>query len=118
MTNSKTISVRAFRCDPSTDSGSRFLTYEIPSAEPLSVMVLMRKIHEMDPTFACRTSMCFKGACGGCLVRVDGRRLLGCSTLIEPGATITLEPHDGFRLIRDVVVDFESPLQPQQELPE
>lgn len=117
MTNDGTITVRAFRFDPSAESEPRFSTYEIPSSEAISVMVLMRRIHEMDPTFACRTSMCFKGACGSCLVRVNGEGTLGCSRLVHPGEAITLEPHHGFRLIRDVVVDFARPVSPRQEPP-
>jgi len=115
VSNRGRIIVQAYRFDPSTDSEPRFEIYEIPSAEPISVMVLMRKIHEMDPTFACRTSMCFKGACGSCLARVDGKDVLGCSTLVRPGDTVTLEPHPGFKLIRDVVVDFARPLSSQRE---
>jgi len=76
---------------------------------PVSVMVLMRRLHELDPTRACRTSMCFKGACGGCLVRLNGTDILGCSTLVQPGEEIKLEPHSGYEPIRDLVVDFSRP---------
>lgn len=69
-------------------------------------MILMRLIHEQDASFACRTPMCFKGVCGDCLVRVNGRNVRGCTTLVRPGETVTLEPHSGYELVRDVVVDF------------
>ena len=118
MTSEGTITVRAFRFDPSTDTEPRFAAYEIPVTEPISVMVLMRTIHEMDPTFACRMSMCFKGACGSCLVAVNGEGALGCSTLIRPGDAITLEPHRGYELIRDIVVDFARPSSNRAEAPE
>lgn len=103
------ITVRAYRYDPLLDAEPSFETHKIAVAEPTSVMVLMRRLRTRAPARACRMSMCFKGACGSCLVRVNGKNVLGCSTVVHPGETITLEPHLGFELIRDLVVDFSRP---------
>ena len=103
------ISIRAFRFDPERQTESYFQSYVVESAEPLSVMALLAKIHEMDSSFACRTSTCFKGQCGSCLVRVNGQDVLGCITLVRPGESILLEPHSKYRVIRDVAVDFSQP---------
>lgn len=70
------------------------------ATEPLSVMALMAEIHALDETFACRSSTCFKGQCGSCLVRVNGRDALGCVTMVQPGETVTLEPHSKYRVVR------------------
>jgi succinate dehydrogenase / fumarate reductase iron-sulfur subunit len=102
----KKVVARVFRFDPALDQEPRFEVHDVEVEGPISVMILMRKIHERDSTFACRTSMCLKGVCGSCLVRVDGRDLLGCSTLVHPGDTVTLEPHSGYQHVRDLVVDF------------
>ena len=104
-----TISIQAFRYDPDGQQESYFQSYEVESTEPLSVMALLAKIHEMEASFACRTSTCFKGQCGSCLIRVNGRDVLGCTTLVMPGESVVLEPHSKYRLIRDVVVDFSQP---------
>ena len=104
-----TISIQAFRYDPERQQESYFQLYEVAAAEPLSVMALLAKIHEMDASFACRTSTCFKGQCGSCLIRVNGQDVLGCITLVKPGESVVLEPHSKYRLIRDVVVDFSQP---------
>ena len=101
-----TISIQAFRYDPDRHQESCFQSYEVESTEPLSVMALLAKVHEIDATFACRTSTCFKGQCGSCLVRVNGQDVLGCITLVKPGESVVLEPHSKYRVIRDVVVDF------------
>jgi len=103
------IPIQAFRFDPDQQGKSRFQSYEIVTAEPLSVMALLAKIHEMDASFACRTSTCFKGQCGSCLIRVNGQDVLGCVTLIKPGESVVLEPHSKYRVIRDMVVDFSQP---------
>ena len=105
----KKITARVFRFDPGVDEKPRYQTYEVATEEPLSAMILTHLIHERDPTFACRTPMCFKGVCGSCSVRVNGEDVLGCATLIQPGEEVTLEPHSGYVLIRDLVVDFSRP---------
>ena len=104
--DSESINARAFRYDPTVDAEPRFQTYRVDTEEPISAMILMRLIHEQDPSFACRTPMCFKGVCGSCLVRLNGRNVRGCATLVKPGEEVILEPHSAYELIRDLVVDF------------
>lgn len=104
------ISIQAFRFDPDRPEGRGFQEYIVPTEAPLSVMALLAKIHEMDATFACRTSTCFKGQCGSCLIRVNGKDTLGCVTLVRPGESVRLEPHSKYQVIRDVVVDFSAPV--------
>ena len=103
------ITIQAFRFDPERQGDGWFQSYSVATAEALSVMALLAKIHDMDPSFACRTSTCFKGQCGSCLIRVNGRDVLGCVTLIKPGESVVLEPHSKYRAIRDVIVDFSQP---------
>jgi len=103
------IRVKVLRSGGGNGGAGYFAEYDVPAAAPLSVMALLAKVHDMDGSFACRTSMCFKGHCGSCLVRVNGQDVRGCVTLVQPGETVTVEPHSGFRVIRDLVVDFSAP---------
>lgn len=84
--------------------------YQIESEYPMSVMSLLARLHETDPTLACRTSMCFHGTCGSCLVNVDGRDVKGCTALVNPGETVSLRPHSKYKVLQDLVVDFRQPL--------
>lgn len=106
---SRSIAVRVSRFNPLRDTQAYFEDFTIESTEPLSVMALLAKVHEADPTFVCRTSTCFKGKCGSCLVRINGEDAFGCTTLVGPGEAVTVEPHSKFKVIRDVVVDFAQP---------
>ncbi len=115
MENSPKITVRVFRFDPGADKAGRLEEFAVASAAPLSVMALLAKVRELDATFCCRTSTCFKGRCGSCLVRVNGRDAFGCTTLAHPGETVVIEPHSRYAVIRDVVVDFARPLAPEGE---
>lgn len=101
------IRVHVYRGDGSGGTMQEFL---IPAKEALSVMAILAIVHGRDSSFACRTSMCYKGKCGSCLVRVNGRDVFGCTTLISPGETVVIEPHSKFSLIRDTVVDFSQPV--------
>lgn len=104
------IAVAVFRFEPGKEKSGQFQEFVVASKEPLSVMALLAAVHELDPSFACRTSTCFKGRCGSCLLRVNGRDVFGCMTLVKPGESVRIEPHSGFKRIRDVVVDFSQPI--------
>lgn len=107
---SRSISVTVFRFDPSKANPGHFEKFEIESTEVLSVMKLLSMVHDIDPTFATRTSTCFKGKCGSCLVKVNGQDVFGCTTLVKPGEAVVIEPHSKFKRVRDVVVDFSHPI--------
>src|SRR5690349_17976829 len=104
------IHAKVYRYTPGGEQEGRLEEFAVESEEPLSVMMLLAKIHDLDPGFACRTSTCFRGNCGSCLVRVNGKDVLGCVTMVQPGETVVVEPHSGYRVIRDVVVDFAAPV--------
>ena len=105
------ITIQAFRFDPEQQHECWFQVFKVATIEPLSVMALLAKVHELDDSFACRTSTCFKGQCGSCLIRVNGHDVLGCLTLVRPGEEVVVEPHSKYRVIRDVVVDFSQPVE-------
>lgn len=109
------ITVKVFRYDPAAGEAGRLEEFRVASAAPLSAMALLARVHELDATFCCRTATCFKGKCGSCLVRVNGEDVFGCTTLVRPGETVTVEPHSRFTVIRDVVVDFARPLAAGEE---
>jgi len=104
-----TIRIQVRRFDPEKSSDSWIQPFTVETAEPLSVMALLAKIHEQDESFACRTSICYKGQCGSCLVRVNGKDVLGCVTMVRPGEVVALEPHSQYHVLRDLVVDFSLP---------
>lgn len=109
------ITLKVLRSKTGQENDGFFEEFEVQSAEPLSVMALLAKVHEIEPSFACRTSTCFKGICGSCLIRFNGQDVLGCTTLVQPGETAVVEPHSKYKVVRDVVVDFSQPLPSVKE---
>jgi hypothetical protein len=105
----KTVTARVYRFDPANESEGHLQEFVLETEGPLSVMSLLAMIHDIDPTFACRTSKCYHGTCGSCLVRVNGKDVKGCVSIVNIGDLVTIELHSGYKPLRDIVVDFASP---------
>ncbi|HWR44106.1 succinate dehydrogenase/fumarate reductase iron-sulfur subunit [Sporomusa sp.] len=65
----------------------------------------------LDPTLAF-TAACRAAVCGACAVRVNGQAFLACETPLDGildrfGDTLTIGPIQNFKVIRDLVVDWE-----------
>lgn len=80
--------------------------YELDiTGKPTVLEILMRIKEELDPSLAFR-AMCRASICGTCAVKVNGQHKLACNTRVE-GEEILIEPVDGFKPIRDLVVSHE-----------
>ncbi|MFC1919322.1 succinate dehydrogenase/fumarate reductase iron-sulfur subunit [Chloroflexota bacterium] len=97
------ISAKIFRYIPSIDSEPTYKTYEIPWREYITVLEVLKYIHEcFEPIsfdWGCRIARC--GTCG---VRVNNKPCLACVTLVSPGE-ILIEPLDNLSIVRDLIVD-------------
>jgi succinate dehydrogenase/fumarate reductase-like Fe-S protein len=81
--------------------------YEIETETPMVVNHILRYIQEnIGSTLASRNYFCLSGICGSCFVNVNGKRVRGCLTKVNPGEEVVIEPQDGHPIIRDVVTDF------------
>jgi succinate dehydrogenase/fumarate reductase iron-sulfur protein len=76
-----------------SDDGRRHLgEYLVPEAEGMSVLNALEYVCEhLDSTIAYRSS-CRRGVCGGCAMKINGKRRLACETLIQDGMEI--DPFD------------------------
>jgi len=94
---------KVFRYNPSVDAEPYYETYEIPWTRFLTVLEVIRYIHEnfkpISHDWSCRGS-----ACGMCAVTVDGMPSLACVTAV-PAGDVLIEPLAGFRVIKDFIVD-------------
>ncbi len=97
------IRAKVFRYNPIVDPEPYYKTYEVPYREQMSVLELLRYIHEeMEPIsfdYCCRASVC-----GMCTLMVDAKPAMACVTLV-PAGDILIEPLEGFPVIRDLIVD-------------
>lgn len=88
--------------DRGTGRESRPVTYEVPIEKGQSVLGVLDYIYErFDPGLTFYSS-CRIGLCTGCLVRVNGKPVLACTTIAQDDMLI--EPHDIKRRARDLVV--------------
>ncbi len=86
--------------------GLDFQSYDINVDKSITVLELLHRIKEIDPTLSYR-HMCRAGICGTCAVKVNGKNLLACKTRLSSfeDDTFTIEPLDNMAVVKDLVVE-------------
>ena len=113
--NGESIRIEVFRWDPTcANERPHFEKYEIPLSPHLTVLGALQYIHQhIDGTLVFNYS-CEKQRCGSCALKIDEKISLGCSTPAHDGQRIS--PLPGFKVERDLVVDWEPYEQKMLEL--
>ena len=103
-----TLTLRILRYNPETDEVPYYREYAVevePTDRVLDVLNTVKWYQDGAVTY--RRS-CAHGICGSDAMRINGVNRLACKVLVrDVGATVTLEPLMGFRVIKDLVVDME-----------
>ncbi|MEM1627213.1 MAG: succinate dehydrogenase/fumarate reductase iron-sulfur subunit [Sulfolobaceae archaeon] len=97
----------------SPEKGEWWQEYKLTLDKYASVLEGLRKIKtSIDPSLAYRAS-CRMAICGSCGMRINGEPRLACKTNVKEiitqfgSNTITIEPMDYFKVIKDLVVDWD-----------
>lgn len=105
-----TVTVRIKRYDGEKEW---YQEYQLPYEKGKTLLWALTKIREeMDPTLTF-TAACRHAICGSCAVRVNGNAFLACKTSLDHVLKtfntdrLTFEPLNNFKVIRDLVVDWE-----------
>ncbi len=73
----------------------------------------VRYVYEtLDETLFFRNYHCKRGLCQICLLRINGKTERGCYAMLKKGQTYLVEPPERYPLIRDLGVDFGTPVKP------
>ncbi len=99
--------VRIFRFDPEKGNTPQYKIYTSLYLG-LTVLQVLHLIYEnQDPSLAFRYGCDGNGParCGGCALEVNEVPVLSCQKLAEK--EMVIKPHSKFKLIKDLVVDFE-----------
>jgi succinate dehydrogenase/fumarate reductase-like Fe-S protein len=108
------IQISLRRENPPHGKSPYFQNYEIPAGRDMTVLEVLRDIYlRHDPTLAFRHYRCGRRLCRSCEVKVDGKIVRGCATLLHPGKAYRLEPANTAALIRDLVFDFDAAFPPK-----
>jgi succinate dehydrogenase/fumarate reductase iron-sulfur protein len=113
----KTVILKLFRFDPSTDSAPTYKSYELPYGDDTTVLDLLEHIHEHEEPFSFQRE-CKSFKCGSCTVNVNGIPVLACKQKINritDRDPLVIEPLTCFPLIKDLMVDFTYDLQERRE---
>lgn len=74
----------------------------------MTVMRLLDYItRNIDPTLGYYShSVCYHGVCARCMLQVNGKQQLACTTRVQDYEELVLEPAKGRQPIRDLVVQL------------
>jgi succinate dehydrogenase / fumarate reductase, iron-sulfur subunit len=102
------ITLKIFRYNPEVDKTFHYETYTLEGEETDRVLDLLEKVKGYnDGTLSFRRS-CAHGVCGSDALRINGRNMLACKTLVrDVGYNITVEPVLGLKVIKDLIVDMD-----------
>ncbi len=108
MVEKKAIHVQVYQ-SPSQDredeaQKGEYKEYDIPYEDWMTVLNVLDYIHEDYDRSLAYYKSCRIGKCTGCLVEVDGKDKLACTTLAKSGMKIG--PAKGRKVIRDLVIEF------------
>jgi succinate dehydrogenase / fumarate reductase iron-sulfur subunit len=116
------ITFRIRRFNPKKDPKPYYQEYKLAVPKGMTVLEALQFIKDnVDPTLSFR-AFCRSAICGSCSVKVNGFPKLACKTqvLIEVekfgSPVLTLEPLDNMEVIRDLIVDWDSPLKRMEEM--
>jgi succinate dehydrogenase/fumarate reductase-like Fe-S protein len=102
LDENKTVNMKIFRFDPSTDEAPRYETYQVKTCTGFSVLNGLQYIAEhIDTTLSFYVS-CRIGVCLGCLVKINGRPERTCSAMLTDD--VLLEPLDAKNVLKDLLV--------------
>jgi succinate dehydrogenase/fumarate reductase-like Fe-S protein len=111
--NTKSLTLHVYRFDPSQGAEPSYQAFEVPLSGPISVLMALEYVYKhLDATLAFRRYCCGTSRCQSCLMRANGKKIMACSTLAEEGRTLVVEPADGYKIIKDLVVDFDQKIGP------
>lgn len=101
-----TLNVRRFA--PESGNGPRFEQHRVTVGERASVLdALFAAQRGAAPDLAFRFS-CRVGMCGSCVMVVNGRERLTCSTLVKTvGTDLRIEPLRNLPVVRDLATDMQ-----------
>jgi succinate dehydrogenase / fumarate reductase iron-sulfur subunit len=102
------ITIKIFRYNPEKDKRGHYETYKLEGDENDRVLDVLEYIKgNYDGTLSFRRS-CAHGVCGSDAIRINGRNMLACKTLVrDVGADIKVEPVLGLKIVKDLIVDME-----------
>lgn len=86
-------------------------TYEVPRGSKMRALDFLNYIfEEIDPSLSYRRYLCKAKMCNGCLMMINGKPAMACWELIPREQTkITFSPLKGKAILKDLVVNFDSP---------
>lgn len=106
------ILLRIFRFNAETRQ-EKYRLYKIETSRTITLYSTLEYIYEnLDGSLGFRRYQCHMGWCNSCMVILNGKKVRSCSTLLKSGDEVKVGPLRGYKVIRDLVVDFSDKIRP------
>jgi len=101
--------VTLFRFDPTVDSAPRYERYTVPHEQwyGLKVIDTIRYLYETQAPDLSFREPCRQQICGACMVLLNKKPVLACSSLSE--AEMLIEPLANRKVLKDLITEMGSP---------
>lgn len=101
MNDQEKIRIKVFRFTANEDKEPRYETYEVPLIRGRSIFNVLQYINENYDGGLAHYVSCRVGLCTGCVMRVNGKPKMACTTLAHEDMTI--EPISEDRVVKDLI---------------
>lgn len=100
------LKIKILRIKPGHKENQYYSKYIIQEKPGQTVLLLLQEITETQDPSIYYEAVCRSSICGSCAIKINGRPKLACKTQISSlPKNITLEPLDGFPIIKDLATD-------------
>ena len=100
--------VKIYRYNEQTKEQPHFDEFDVAISkknQPTITELLKRISREFDPSLGYfMHSACNRGVCKRCMIRLNGKPVLACRTIVPNVGNVILEPANKKKVIRDLVV--------------
>jgi len=118
----KNVTFRIKRFNPQKDEKPYYQEFTIEVPKGMTILEALQYIKDnIDPSLSFR-AFCRSAICGSCSVKINGYPKLACKTQvfneleIYKTDTLTIEPLDNMKVIRDLIVDWDSALERMERM--
>lgn len=102
--STETVEIRITRSQVKACPSPEISVYRLDYKEGMTLHSALESIYKlMDPSLAFRPYRCGKGTCMSCIVSVNGTGKQACTTLLNPGDSVLVEPYPSLPIVRDLV---------------
>ncbi len=113
---------RIKRFNPKKDEKPYYQEYSLKVPKGMTILEALQVIKDTQDSTLSFRAFCRSAICGSCAVKINGYPKLACKTQVLNEVsiygtdTLTIEPLDNMEVIRDLIVDWDKPIEKMEKM--